>query len=493
MPAPSRHAVRVFSIRYAISLALASALVIAGVSLVNRRINDTVKAIPRIKLTLASPPPQGANFLLIGSDTRSFVQNQNDTNAFGSAQQEAGQRSDTIMVAHVEPDAQRTYVVSFPRDTMVHVTGLPGLNRINAAYSNGGAQGVINTLRTNFGIEIHHYLEVDFKSFQSIVDAIGHVRVWIPGKVRDVESGVRTPFGAGCYPLNGAAALAWVRSRTLEIEDPNGPIYESDQSSPDYGKTFRLLDQRADLDRIARQQSFIRKLAALAISKSLGDPFLANDIADNVLKYLKADQKLGRDEVNSLIRSFRTINANDQTAVQFVTFPTLPDPDNPTVTLVPDPDADPPVLAELNTFGDNTPKAPSVVPSQVTVDVTDGTGRGLAAPVADELVKQGFHARSTAPTLKPFYFSEIRYGPAQAAQAKLVADYFPDARLVEDPSLTTAVSVTIGAVFGGLTVPSTTPSTVPAAAAATTTPPPTTTTPPDTTSTTLSPEEQNCN
>ena len=40
---------------------------------------------------------------------------------------------------------------------------------------------------------------------------------------------------------------------------------------------------RADLDRIPRQQDFIRKLAGLAIGKSLSDPFLAIEISDNVL------------------------------------------------------------------------------------------------------------------------------------------------------------------------------------------------------------------
>ncbi len=178
--------------------------------------------------------------------------------------------SDTLMVAHVEPSAAAHASSSrFPRDLMVNVSGLPGKNRINSAYGTGGPQAVIDTLRANFDIDIHHYVEVDFKSFQDVVDAIGNVRVYLPGRVRDLETGLFTPFGAGCYPIDGPAALEYVRSRNMQISDPNGPIVD-----PDTGEHWRLLDVRADLDRIPRQQAFIRKLAGLAIEKSLSDPFL---------------------------------------------------------------------------------------------------------------------------------------------------------------------------------------------------------------------------
>ncbi len=121
-----------------------------------------------------------------------------------------------------------------------------------------------------------------------------------------------------------------MRSRNLQISDPNGDIVD-----PDTGEHWRLLDIRADLDRIARQQAFIRKLAGLAISKALGDPFLALDLTDNVLHYIHADENLSRDDVNQLVRAFRTLDVNDPNSVRFETLPTDPDPANPNVTLVP--------------------------------------------------------------------------------------------------------------------------------------------------------------
>ena len=475
-PAPAASRWNGFMGRFVISLALASAFVVTGVALVNRGINDRVKSIKRVAgLSVAPAPPGGANYLIIGSDTRAFATDPGDVAAFGSPDDPntEGQRSDTMMVAHVEPGPQKTFVVSFPRDLIVDVPNL-GRSRINAAYANDGAQGVIDTLKANFDIDINHYLEVDFKSFQEIVNTIGNVQVYLPGRVRDQETGLNTPYGGGCYPLDGPAALAYVRARTLEIADPNGPIVD-----PETGEHWRLLDQRADLDRIDRQQKFIRKLAGLAISKSLSDPFLAVDLADNVLGYVKADVGLSRDDVNALIRAFRTVDVNDSSAIRFETLPVEPDPDNPLVTLVPSPDADA-VIEQLRTFGDNTPKPATVQPAQVKVRVTDATGTNVGQSVVSKLTEFGFRATSASPAKSKVAVSEIRYGFDQAEEAKALLPYFPDAKLVPDPKAAGHVDLVLGSSFpGSITVPSTTttisPSTVPGAPV-TTAPAPTTTT-----------------
>ena len=88
----------------------------------------------------------------------------------------SGQRSDTLMVAHVEPGPQQTFVVSFPRDLMVDVPDRRADSDQRARTRPAGPQLVIDTLKANFGIDINHYLEVDFKTFQKIVDTIGDVQ-----------------------------------------------------------------------------------------------------------------------------------------------------------------------------------------------------------------------------------------------------------------------------------------------------------------------------
>src|SRR5882762_6249597 len=104
---------RTFALRYLIALVLAAALTAVGVVAVNRGINDRVGAIERVKLNVAPAPPQGANFLLIGSDSRAGETDPAAQAANGSAATVGGQRSDTLMVAHVEPGSKRTLVVSF--------------------------------------------------------------------------------------------------------------------------------------------------------------------------------------------------------------------------------------------------------------------------------------------------------------------------------------------------------------------------------------------
>ena len=176
MPAVSRSTVRAFSGRFLIALVLATSVTTAAVASVNHEIDTRVRRIKRIQLITAEAPPQGENFLIIGSDTREFVDNAEGQEAFGDPGTVTGKNSDTLMVAHVEPSAQRTFVVSFPRDLMVTIPGQTGKNRINSAYRIGGPQLVIDTLSENFDIDIHHYVEVDFKSFQDVVDAIGNVQ-----------------------------------------------------------------------------------------------------------------------------------------------------------------------------------------------------------------------------------------------------------------------------------------------------------------------------
>ena len=483
MAAGSRSTVRAFTGRFLIALVLATSVTTAAVASVNHEINTRVKKIKRIQLITAEVPAQGANFLIIGSDTRQFVSTPDEEDAFGEKSGDAGSNSDTLMVAHVEPGAQRTLVVSFPRDLMVNVPGI-GRSRINAAYSAGGPQLVIDTLKDNFDIDIHHYIEVDFKSFQDIVDAIGEVNVYIPGPVRDLKTGLNLPNGPGCVALDSGKALEYVRSRNMEILDPSGSILDQET-----GLRWRLLDVRADLDRIPRQQDFIRKLAGVAIGKSLSDPFVAIEISDNVLGDIKADGALTRADVNVLIRAFKTIDVNDQNSVQFVTLPIIADPMNPNVTLVAGPGADD-VVSQLRTFGNNTPPAPSVTPSQVVVRVRDSTGNNIGEDTLIKLVQLGFQDGGFGSSKKTTLVSEIHYAPEHLALAKAVLPFVPSAQLVKDPSITNGVMLTLGQFFPGLVVdPATAATTLPPVPVKTTPP---VTTGPKTTTTTLPPVSQDC-
>ena len=465
---------RAFFGRCVISLGLATTLMAAGVAAVNHGIDDRIGKIHRIALREAQPPPQGANFLIIGSDTRTFAGQTGDVDGFGDPSVDPnaqGKRSDTLMVAHVEPGSQHTLVVSFPRDLWVDIPGLQGKHKINAAYDANGAQGVIDTLKVNFGIDIHHYMQVDFQSFQAVVKTIGNVKVSFPYPARDTQVGL-TALVAGCYPLDGASALAYVRSRYLEYYI-DGQWQYVGQDAP-------------DLHRIERQQKFIKKLAGLAIEKSLSDPFLGKDIADSVLSYLKADTGLSRGDVNQLINAFRTVNVNDQSSLQFETVPVVPSTSDDGQSILTLGDGAEQMIAQLRTFGDNRPKPPTVAPSAVTVTVVDGSTKGIGDAVTAELVKQGFQATSAGVGSNHLKVSEVRYAPGQSEEAKALLAYVPDAKLVPDSRATGKVRLVLGDSFQAITVPTTTtlaPSSVPST---------TTTRPPRTPTTTTVPASQDC-
>lgn len=134
-------------------------------------------------------------------------------------------RSDTIILARVDPPAQKVALVSIPRDTLVDM-GSHGEQKINAAYSYGGAAYMVEVVSEFAGVDISHYAEIDFEQFTSIVDTIGGIEVTLPVAVSDMEyAGIDLP--AGTQTLNGEQALGLVRSRHAYDEYGAGDFYRA--------------------------------------------------------------------------------------------------------------------------------------------------------------------------------------------------------------------------------------------------------------------------
>jgi len=229
--------------------------------------------------------------------------------------------------------------------------------KINSFFGTGGADAVIQMLKWNFDIDIHHYVEVDFESFREVVNAIGTVNVFFEHATRDEFTGLHIEQGPVCKALDGDDALAYVRARHIE-EYVDGAWQITGQDAP-------------DLHRIARQQDFIRKLLGVAVSRSLENPLVAVEIADNGLQYMKLDAGVGRGEVNELVKAFRTVDVNDPDAVRFETLPISVNPSNAYGSTLLLGDGAQDMINQLRTFG--AQKAPpAIVPSQVKVRVREG-------------------------------------------------------------------------------------------------------------------------
>jgi LCP family protein required for cell wall assembly len=396
------------------------------------------------------------NFLIIGSDTRSFVDSPQAEEAFGDPTVETGQRSDTIMIAHIDPANDTGMLVSFPRDLWVNIPG-KGPNRINAAF-NDGPEKVIDTLKTNFDVPIHHYLEVNFAGFQNLVDAVGGVPIRFPTAARDEVTGLQILL-PGCYDMNGKDALAYVRSRYYEYRETTRDEWKPDPSS--------------DLGRIRRQQYFIRSLAEVALNTAAKHPSKASDILDKAFASLTRDRHLGLSDMKGLAITMRE---TEPAVFEMRTVPATPQDIEGKSVLVLDQAKALPLFEKLRALGP-APKPiavpTDVVPGQVKVKVLNGSDvSGQAASTIDALGAAGFARVDPAGNAdrSDYEATEVRYVKGAKNKAQLVAAYLGVGKLVAGKSVEGAdVTVVLGSDFEQVTPPTTATTTTTTAAPTVTT------------------------
>ena len=441
MPGAQRSRLGTFGTRLVVALVIAAGLTTCGVVAVNRTIDHEVDRIPRIAVNTAPAPDGGANYLLVGSDSRQFVETDEEVASFGDPDKEAGKRSDTIMVIHVEPEAGRSMVLSFPRDLRVTIPGGIGTQKINAAFNSdlgGGPDTVIATLQSNFGLDINHYLEVDFVTFREIVDSLGRVPVYLDRPAMDEFTGF-IALKAGCHYLDGTEALAWVRSRSLKYLNPaNGRIEE---------------DPRADIGRIERQQDFLRRLAGMVVAESLDNPLKARDLTRDVVDHLRVDEGFDTRDALDLVAAFRHVNPDDSSSLEFVTFPFTEGTGSTQGELIPDKTAAAPILQRMSEFATEPPPPPAA-PGDVRVRVLNGSGRsGVAQAVSDQLAAAGFVKAGTGNDERGRVpVTEIRFANGAEAKGRALIPYLGTrAVLRADPAVKNAdVVVVLGSDFSAL-------------------------------------------
>jgi LCP family protein required for cell wall assembly len=176
---------------------------------------DRIDASELTSLDSTTPIPSGQspNFLIVGVDDRSTLPpDWEDT--FGDF---AGRRTDVMMIAHITENSG-IRMLSVPRDYKVDIRG-GGTNRINAAYVVGGPDLLVETIQSEIGIPINHYVEIDFAGVGAVVNSLGGVTLDFPNPARDTTSGFEVE--AGTHTLNGEEAVAYARSRHYQ-EKING-------------------------------------------------------------------------------------------------------------------------------------------------------------------------------------------------------------------------------------------------------------------------------
>lgn len=155
------------------------------------------------------------NILLIGNDSR---ENGEDG------------RSDAMILLSISNKTKKIYMTSLLRDMYVEIPGHKD-NRLNAAYSYGGAELLMQTIEQNFDIHISRYVLVNFEAFANLVDAVGGVDLELTGKEVEYVNGYLVEYNillgrpegtdyfddlsGGMVHLNGPQALAYCRNRYI--------------------------------------------------------------------------------------------------------------------------------------------------------------------------------------------------------------------------------------------------------------------------------------
>ncbi len=203
--------------------------------------------------------PTGMNLLVLGSDRRESEE---------GGEGDSG-RSDTIILVHVDPDRDYLSVLSLPRDLRVRVPD-HGLAKINAAYAYGGPALTIRTVEQVTGVDVDHYLEIDFDAFRDVTNSLGGVYVDVDRRYyNDNAEWELIKLPPGYQLLDGDQALDYVRFRH---------------------------DQNMDFGRMERQQRFLTAVREQAMGWDL--PFKLPKLVGALFKNVDTD--LGANDILKL-------------------------------------------------------------------------------------------------------------------------------------------------------------------------------------------------
>jgi LCP family protein required for cell wall assembly len=380
------------------------------------------------------------NALLVGTDARTGLTPEEQL-TLGAA--DTGTNlSDTIILAHVDPETDHVTMVQFPRDLYVPIAD-GGTQKINSAYSTGRSN-LVNTVENLTDLDINHYAEVNLAGFRDLVDAVGGVDICISEPIPfDAHTGIEiTEENLGMVHFDGDLALRYVRSR----------------------HAFST----GDFARIENQQKFLA--AALNKVTSVGTFFnigrlrkLYSVAGDNV----RTDDHTTIKGLYDLLRRFRSFTPDGYEAY------TVPNLGTTSITLssgepysVVQPDW-PAIRVLFDAIKNNESPAeadgvPDIDPSTISVGVYNGVA--LDQPVAVAAAEAIEEATTIATAngtetvdvveitnASRFGFNEtvVRYDPGAEKMGELVAAALPGARLEEakEPSEEIDVKVIVGEGF----------------------------------------------
>ena len=155
-------------------------------------------------------------------------------------------RSDTLMLATVDPKQKQVSLLSIPRDTRTLIQG--SYDKINSAYAYGGWKLTRDVVEDLLDTPVDHYVLVNTRSFPRIIDAIGGIDLYVESRMYYVDEwddavpgGLVIDLYPGMQHMDGVTAMSYVRYR----------------------------DEEGDIGRIVRQQRFMRAVMEKVTSPAI--------------------------------------------------------------------------------------------------------------------------------------------------------------------------------------------------------------------------------
>lgn len=191
------------------------------------------------------------NILLLGVDD-------------GEAESNA-KRSDTMILASINPESGAINLLSIPRDTQVVIPGKKGFDKITHAYFYGGPQLAVRTVENFLDIPVNYYVTIDWKAFIEVIDILGGVDLYVENNMdyEDPYADLEIHLTKGYQHLNGEKAGQYVRFRH---------------------------DELGDIGRVQRQQKFLKALSDEAFQ--VGTIVKLPALSSTIRQYVSTDMSM---------------------------------------------------------------------------------------------------------------------------------------------------------------------------------------------------------
>jgi LCP family protein required for cell wall assembly len=303
------------------AIAVISATAFAGITALGSRYEGAVQrqdllgAAAKTKDGKIAPPKVTGplTFLIIGSDSRAG-DNANPDTPDGNTAAVGGERSDTIMLAHVPATMDRAYLISIPRDSYLRIAdknGDPaGKNKVNSAFAFGGAPRLVQTINNYTGGRIDYPVIVDFAAIHKLTELVDGVDVIVDSTSYDPYRFLpaTTP-----YPTTPCSDTRGRKQRCLTFKA--GPLHLDPQLAEYYVRQ-RVNLRRGDLDRAKRQQQYLRALMTKVTSGDFAtNPVKFDKLIRTAASAVTVDKRMPVEGLAYALKSLRPTN---------LTFMTLP-------------------------------------------------------------------------------------------------------------------------------------------------------------------------